>query len=168
MIKLISLKTNEIKKKQLNDILLLKDQHWKFGIKSQLNNYKKNFHKSDINNCIYFNDELIGYTALKLRSFSNNNNKYLLFDTLIIKKKYRNRYYSLILMNFNNFIIKNNNKSSFLICNKEMVKFYKNHDWKNLNKNQVILSDFKTNKIVMSYNYFNKTKIKSTYLNLKK
>ena len=168
MIKLISLKTNEIKKKQINDILLLKDQHWKFGIKSQLNNFKNNFHKSDVNNCLFLKDELIGYTALKLRSFSNNNNKYFLFDTLIIKKKYRNKNYSSILMDFNNFIIKNNNKSSFLICNKEMTKFYKNHHWRNLNKNEVFFSDCKTNKIVMSYNYFNKTKQQSTYLNLKK
>ena len=168
MIKLISLKTNKIKKKQINDILLLKDQHWKFGIKSQINNFKKNFHKSDINNCLYLKDELIGYTALKLRSFSYNKNKYFLFDTLIIKKKYRRKNYSLILMDFNNFIIKNNNKISFLICDKKMIKFYKNHNWKTLNKNKVIFSDFKTNKIVMSYNYLNKTKPKSIYLNLKK
>ena len=41
----------------------------------------------DYNNCLYLKDELIGYTALKLRSFSYNKNKYFLFDTLIIKKK---------------------------------------------------------------------------------
>lgn len=167
MIKLLSLKTNQLKKKQIIDILLLKDQHWKFGIMSQFNNYKKNFYKFDINNCLYLNDELVGYTALKLRSFSKNNKKYFLFDTLIIKKKYRNKNYSLILMDFNNFIIRNNNKSSFLICNKEMIKFYKNHDWKNLKK-KVVFSDFKTNKIIMYYNYFNKIKTKKIFLNLYK
>ena len=168
MIKLISLKTYQLKEEQIRKILLLKNQHWNFGIASQLNNYKKKFHKSDINNCLYLNDELIGFTALKLRSFSKNNMKYFLFDKLIIKKKHRNKNYSLILMDFNNFVIKNNDKSSFLICNKEMIKFYLYHGWKKLNKKEVIFSDFKTNKIPMCYNYTNKKKIKKIFLNLDK
>ena len=154
MLKLISTKTHQLKKKQINAILLLKDEHWRFGIKSQYVNFEKNIFKFDINNCLYLDNQLIGYTALKIKSFSNDyKKKYFLFDTFIIKKKYQKKGYSKILMNFNNFIISNNNKNSFLICEKKMIKFYKNFNWKNISKNKINFLDHKTNKSAMCYNF---------------
>ena len=97
MLKLISTKTHQLKKKQINAILLLKDEHWRFGIKSQYVNFEKNIFKFDINNCLYLDNQLIGYTALKIKSFSNDyKKKYFLFDTFIIKKKYQKKGYSKI------------------------------------------------------------------------
>ncbi len=75
---------------------------------------------------------------------------YLLFDTMIINKKFRNKGFARVLMSYNNFVIKKNRLSSILICEKELVNFYKKFSWK--------LCDFKTKnrfKYTMSYNYEN-------------
>lgn len=152
MLKLLSIKTHQLKKDQINQILLLKNEHWEFGKKSQYNHFKKNYLKNDINNCLYLNNNLIGYTALKYRSFSIKK-KYLLFDSLIIKKKFRNKNYSKILMEFNNFIISNNNNSSFLICEKKMIKFYNIFKWSVVNKKKFSLLDHKMKKSLMSFNF---------------
>ena len=68
MISSYSIKTRELKKKQVLDIVELKDQHWKFGLKSQLFFFKKNFKSYDIHNLFYLSNILIGYTALKRRT----------------------------------------------------------------------------------------------------
>ena len=80
--------------------------------------------------------------------------KYLLFDTLIIKKNYRNKKLSNILMAFNNKIIKNNKKISFLMCDNNLVKFYKKNNWKKINKRKFSVIDhkFKGNGMIFNTN----------------
>jgi hypothetical protein len=70
-----SIKTKKLKKKQVLDIVKLKDQHWKFGLKSQLLFFKKNFKSYDIHNLFYLSKILIGYTALKKRTFYKEKKK---------------------------------------------------------------------------------------------
>ena len=90
---LVSKKSFQLSKKEIKNICLLKDNQWKFGIKSQLNWYKKNIKKKDIHNMMFINSELIGYTLLRRRKCLVNKvlKKYLLFDTLVLGKKYRNK-----------------------------------------------------------------------------
>ena len=90
---LVSKESFQLSKKEIKNICLLKDNQWKFGIKSQLNWYKKNIKKKDIHNMMFINSKLIGYTLLKRRSCLVNKvlQKYLHFDTLILDKKYRNK-----------------------------------------------------------------------------
>ena len=154
-IKLKSLKTKSLKKKDIEEICKLKNKEWKYGLKSQLNFFEKNYHKLDIHNLIYFKKKLIGYTALRKRLYGIRNNfkKYLLFDTLIIDSKFRKKKLSFELMNFNNKVIKKNKKFSFLICKSKMIKFYKKFDWVMLNKNNIRIEDHKFNSNGMIYNY---------------
>ena len=79
MISSYSIKTIKLKKKQLLDIVELKDEHWKFGLKSQLLFFKKNFKSYDIHNLFYLSNVLIGYTALKRRTFYKENKKKKIF-----------------------------------------------------------------------------------------
>ena len=55
-------------------------------------------------------------------------------------------------MSFNNLIIKQSGYFSFLICNKELVSFYKKHNWiKFKNKNiNVVDHSFSTNGMIFN------------------
>ena len=113
---LISLKSSQLTKKQIEEICELKNQQWKYKLQSQINYYKENIKHNDIHNLFYINNKLIGYTLLRKRTlvrkktFSidkiDKSSKYLLFDTLIIDKKFRGKKLSDIIMNFNNTIIR--------------------------------------------------------------
>ena len=67
-----SISSIKLKKKQIKEICLLKDEEWKFGMKSQLNWFNKNIKKNDIHNLFYLKAKLIGYTLLRKRSFKVN------------------------------------------------------------------------------------------------
>ncbi len=140
-----SIISKKLKKKEVKEICLLKDKQWKYGLKSQIKWYNKNVKNNDIHNLLYINSKIVGYTFLRKRSYTNfsgrKKKKYLLFDTLIIDKKYRNKKLSNILMEFNNKIIKQKGLFSFLICNYELVDFYKKNNWKKLNKKSINLMD---------------------------
>ena len=153
---LVSKKSFQLSKKEIKNICLLKNNQWKFGIKSQLNWYKKNIKKKDIHNMMFINSKLIGYTLLRRRRCLVNKvlKKYLLFDTLVLHKKYRNKKLSNLIMYFDNEIIKQNKKLSFLICKKDLVDFYKKFNWKLIKNNNISIPDhsFSTNGMIFNYN----------------
>ena len=155
MITLKSVKTKYLTKIIILKICELKNSHWKKGINSQINFFKKNCKPNDVNNLLYFNKNLIGYTLLRKRKFYENFKikNYFYFDTLIINKRFRDLRLSVFLMIFNNYIIKRNNFNSFLICEKKLIKFYKKFNWKLENKKKIKINNLKKNKNVMSYNY---------------
>ena len=137
-IKLVSKLSSHLSKKDIMNICYLKNKQWNFGIKSQLEWFKTNIKSNDIHNLFYIHSNLIGYTALRIKTYkvngSKKNKKYFLFDTLIINKKYRNLNLSSILMNFNNFIIKQSGYFSFLICKKKLINFYIKFGWLKIKK----------------------------------
>ena len=51
-LKLISLKTIDLKQKQIISICKLKDTYWNWSVSNQLKWFKKNVKKSDINNIL--------------------------------------------------------------------------------------------------------------------
>ena len=65
---LISKVSSKLSKKQIKKICELKDKQWKFGIKSQINWYKKNIKNNDIHNLFFINSKLIGYTLIKKKN----------------------------------------------------------------------------------------------------
>ena len=154
---ILSKKTHQLSSKEINAICNLKNTHWKYNIKSQLDWFKKNIKKTDIHNMIYFKSQIIGYTLLRNRLCKINTifKKYLLFDTLILKKKFRKKKISSLLMNFNNDLIKLNNKFSFLICEKKMINFYKKFNWKTLEKKKFNFLANNLNKNGMVFNQKN-------------
>ncbi len=136
--KLKSTKSNKLTKSEIRQICFLKNMQWKFGMKSQLKWFKYNIKKYDIHNLLYIRSKLAGYTLLRKRNYKihdlSKKISYLYFDTLVVDKKYRGRKLSKLLMNFNNRIIKKSGFSSFLVCSDEFVNFYKNNNWKKLNR----------------------------------
>lgn len=154
MIDLDSKVSKKLTNTEVLQILKLKDSYWKHGLNSQKNWYKKNIKKNDICNLIKKHKKVIGVTFLKKRNFILNGKKknYLLFDTLIIQAKYRGKNLSKIIMKLNNSKIKFLDKPSILICEKNLVNFYKKHGWKFLNKNSIKIMDKVSKKNVMIFN----------------
>ena len=73
-----SLITKNLTNKNIKDICSLKETHWKFGLNSQFNYFKKNVRLNDLHNCCFFNNKLIGYTLLKKnRMFCDFNHIYI-------------------------------------------------------------------------------------------
>ena len=155
-----STKTKLISKNLILQICKLKDSHWKKGISSQLKFYKINCKPNDINNLMYHNKKLIGYTLLRRRKYLINNSKKncLYFDTLVIDKKLRNFGFSHFLMNFNNSIIKKSKLPCFLVCEDKLIKFYKKFEWKIRNKKNIRIKNYKKEKNYLSFNYHQKNK----------
>ena len=91
MIILKSEKTKKLNKKLILSICKLKDSHWKNGLKSQKKYFKIITKSEDLNNLVFFNKKLVGYTLLRKRKFGTKINKknYFHFDTLIVDKNYR-------------------------------------------------------------------------------
>ena len=158
MIILKSLKTKNLSKNLILSICKLKNTHWKNKIVSQKNFFKKNCKSQDLHNLLYHNKKLIGYTLLRKRIFflGSVSKKYLLFDTIIVDKMFRKQKYAHFLMNFNNLTIKKNKIRSYLLCNKELINFYKNFSWKVENSNKFIIDKKNPLKTVMSFNLKNK------------
>lgn len=149
----INLKVNDI-----NDICLLKDKEWKYGVKSQKKWFKSNVKPYDIHNLFYIQKKLVGYTLLRKRTFQNKKNSnasYLLLDTLIIDNKYRGLKLSDFIMLYNNLTIKQSKLFSLLFCNNRLVKYYENFSWQKLN--EYIIADCSKPSNVM---VFNKTRLK--------
>lgn len=158
MIILKSINSYALTNKEITKICLLKNEYWKFGLKSQRNWFKNNIKKYDIHNLLFVNHILVGYTALRKRTFfvGKIKNKYLLFDTLIINKKFRGKqFFSRLIMNFNNSIIQQSGLISFLMCENEFINFYKKNNWIVLNKKKFKVIDhiYLTNGMI-----FNQTK----------
>ena len=146
MLTLKSVKSINLNKNILREILLLKQSHYKYRFDSQINHFKKNYKQDDLHNLLFFNGKLIGYTGLrKIKiKLDSKNKKIFLFDTLILKKKFRKKSFSPILMSFNNFIIIKNKMPSFLKCNKDLINFYKKFGWKKIsNKKTILVQDKK-------------------------
>jgi hypothetical protein len=146
MLTLKSVKSINLNKEILREILLLKQSHYKYNFNSQLEHFKKNYKKDDLHNLLFFNDKLIGYTGLRkiIIKLNSKNKKILLFDALLLNKKLRKKSFSPILMSFNSFIIIKNKMPSFLKCNKDLINFYKKFGWKKIsNKKTILVQDKK-------------------------
>ena len=156
--KLISKMTSKLTKNEILKICYLKNTYWKYGMKEQIDWFKKNVQNNDIHNLLFLDKKLVGYTALKKRIFfSIRNNSflkgnYLLFDTLIIDRKYRKKKLSTLLMRFNNNIIFQNRKTSFLVCRSSQVNYYLKYNWKKLHNKTFKVYDHKFEKKGMIFN----------------
>ena len=169
---LISQKTKNLNKKQILDICKLKNSFWRWTMPNQLEWFKKNVKKTDINNILIIDNKLVGYTLLRKRIAYENNKPltYYYFDTFILSKKIRNKGFGKILIQYNNKILNSLKKHSFLTCPKKTVPFYLKNNWKILPKNKFEIMDHKhawfvnkTNINGMTYNLAKKNKKKISY-----
>ena len=143
--KLISIKTKDLKRKQILSICKLKNSFWPWTIQKQFKWYKKTTKKTDINNMLIINSKLVGYTLLRKRKGYTNNQSFIYYylDSFILHKKFRNKGYGKTLILFNNKILNKLKKHSFLTCTKKTIPFYLKYKWKILPKSKFKIMDHK-------------------------
>jgi len=148
--------TLKLRKKDILEIATLKNSHWNFGISSQLSWFKNNNNvfKNDFHLFLKKNGKIIGYVQLGKRKYILNSkeNSYYLFRTLIVFKKERNeKIAKKIMYEVSNFI-KQKKLPSFLLCKKNLIKFYEKYGWIILNKKKFKVQDHKTSLRGMIFN----------------
>ena len=155
----------KINKNFLDKIIHLKRQEWNCNYKSQRNWIRNNLLQDDIHVTLEYKKKLIGYTMLRDRLMLSSNKslkKIYFFDTHIIDKKFRgklinNIHPSKILMdNISNFL-KRKKRVAFLLCKKNLIKYYKSNNWEIMNKNKIKIKNEKK-LTLMSFGKFNKKK----------
>jgi hypothetical protein len=164
MHKVLSKLTKKLDTSDIKKICSLKDTQWNFGInKSQLKWFKKNIKPNDVHILLEIDNNLIGYTLLRKRTFTikaNSKNfrerKYWLFDTHIVKKNFRRMGYNKILMKESAKIIKK--KLGLLICSDNLIKYYNKFKWRVISKKIFKILDHPFSSNVMLYN--NKAEVK--------
>ena len=152
-----TLNTNDLTDKNIVDICRLKNTHWKFGIKSQLEFFYNYYKPFDLHVCLIIKNKIIGYNCLRKRKLLISKQKvpFLLFDTLIISKKFRNKKFSNLIMSFNNNIIFNQNLMAILLCNKNLINFYSRFGWNILKEEKYNFLNVSKSKELMIYNDVN-------------
>ena len=130
--------TFKLKKKDILGIAKLKNSHWNFGIPSQLSwfNNNKNVFKNDFHFFLLKTKKITGYVQLGKRKYILNSKKknYCLFRTLVVLKKERDKKLAKKIMNEVSKFIKKSKLPGFLICKKNLIKFYEKYGWVKLNK----------------------------------
>ena len=149
--------TLELKKKEILEIIKLKSSHWNFDISSQLNWFKdrRNVFKNDFHLFLKKTKNIIGYVQLGKRKYILNSKKYnyYLFRTLIVLKKERNeKLAKKIMYEVSNFI-KKKKLPGFLLCKKNLIKFYEKYGWIKMNKKRFKVKDHETSLYGMIYNF---------------
>lgn len=160
-VKLLTVKTKKLKKNIIDKICHLKSQHYKYNLKQQKIWFKKNIKDSYVHNIIMSNQKVVGYNCLR-DFYIKKKLFFYLFDTILIDNHFRKHGYSKLLMNKSNQIIEKKKVFGFLMCNKNMQKFYKNFQWKVLKSKNSIKPK---KKIYMTYLFKNKTifEVKNIY-----
>lgn len=150
------LKHEELTNSYKKQIVMLKDQHWKYGMQSQLNWIDKNIQLGDLhivgerwNNkshciCAYLN-----LVRVNVR-FDEKNYEYIGIGNVCIDKKYEHRGYGIKLLNQVNTYLIETGKQGILLCKDSLVPFYKKCGWEMILPKQIrIGSDEYNNKIMV-------------------
>ncbi len=153
------LKKNKINYDLKKKILKLKNQHFKFSIKSQSKWFKKHIKNKDLHNLLFIKNKLIGYNCLRKMRLSNFTKKNKIsknifwFDTLVVDKKYKGLGLSKKIMLSSNKIILKNKNSGILFCKKNMIRYYKKFNWKVLNSSKIKRNKYlRLNPMVFNFN----------------
>jgi predicted GNAT family N-acyltransferase len=156
--------TFKLKKKDILGIIRLKNSHWNFGISSQLSWFSnnKNVFKNDFHFFLKNIKKVFGYVQLGKRKYILNSKEknYYLFRTLIILKKERNKKLANKIMNEVSNFIKKKKLPGFLLCKKNLIRFYEKYGWVKLNKKKFKILDHKTSLYGMIYNFKKKDRRK--------
>ena len=126
-----------------NQIAVIKDQHWKHGMKSQLDWMDKNICYGDLHLvgklqndkneriCAYLN--LVHINA----SFDGNENECIGVGNVCVDKEYEHIGYGSLLLNQANEYLLKLGKQGILLCKDALVPFYEKCNWEKIFSKQV-------------------------------
>ncbi len=164
--------TFKLIKKDIYQIINLKNSEWDYGIPSQLKwfNDKKNVFKSDLHFYLKKNKRIVAYVQLGKRKYviNSKSKNYILFRTLIVLKNQRGNNLSKKIMDEVVKFIKLKKKPCFLLCKKKLIKFYKKYGFEELERKKYKLEDHKNtlHGMIHNINKTDLTNMKKFYYNI--
>lgn len=139
----------------LEEIILLKEESWPYGMQSHKKWIKENVNSNDVHFCCFDENEyLYSYANLVHRLIRVGNQKIsvLGIGNVCVRGNLKGNGYGTELMKkINQFLIENN-KVGALFCKERLVNFYLKSDWALVNNLNVITSFDKKDIFFLLYN----------------
>lgn len=116
----------------IDNIAILKSQHWNYPIESQKKWIEENIEEEDIHLLLTNNDnQLIAYLSLVEIEVTHQGGKDLMLGvgSVCVDKNYLGQHLGLLLMNLVDYYLKRNKKEGILLCSDKLVLFYEKSGW---------------------------------------
>ena len=84
MLSLISIQNKKLNNFQKNNIIHLKNEHWKYSISEHNEYLKKNYKIGDFHNLLFFKKKLIGYTGLGIENLYTEEENINIFTLIVL------------------------------------------------------------------------------------
>ena len=146
--------TSELSSDDVSNIFRIKDQHWKYGIKSQENWFNNNIDSKDIHLLIYRGNELLAYSNLvnikvtidgcSLNAFGLGN--------VCVSIEHSKCGLGSILVSFANLFLKSRESLGLLLCKNSLISFYEFNKWRVLECKELIVSGSLSDSVLMCFN----------------
>lgn len=136
-------KHGDLSKKQLEDIVLLKEQHWPHGILSQKNWIAENFEENDIHLILYHQDAPVAYASLNqiLCTIDSKQEPVLGLGSVCVARSCQKQGLGKVIVESANQYIAEHGKTGLLLCHKELTEFYSRYGWSNMNCEKVTVAE---------------------------
>jgi len=145
--------TVELKKREINRIIGLKQQHWHYDYQSQKNWFSNNIADDDLHVLVYKDKRLIAYlNAVWLNVKINNERlKVLGIGNVCVSNEFKNLGVGTLLMSAINVYLNENDVGGLLLCKDKLTGFYKRTNWQSVNA-ELFIDDIKFSHCIFAYN----------------
>ncbi len=126
------IKHSECSEKILNDICVLKKQHWDYPLDTQRKWLQENIADNDVHLLIRNSKgNLIAYLSLVEIEVAHSNDiiDMLGVGCVCVDKRSIGKHLGLLLMNLVDFYLKKNKRQGILLCSDNLVNFYSKCGW---------------------------------------
>ena len=141
----------------LRKIAQLKDQHWQYGIKSQVEWMKSNLIPQDVHllGVSEESGELLAYlsiTSLEVRIDNKIiDTEFVGLGNVCVSKEIEHSGYGSALVTEANRYISNKGMEGILLCKSSLLSFYKRCDWQNVNYIETYVAGRRYDKKIMCF-----------------
>ncbi len=142
-----------IKKEQIDSIIQLKEQHWKYGVESQARWIKNHIQGDDIHVLGYLeqSNKLVSYSHL-VNVKANVDGRLvncLGWGNLCVCKEYEHKGHAKEMIQFLNEYIRGRNEEGITLCKADKAAIYSRYSWNKVDAIKVIVENEQFNEIVM-------------------
>ncbi len=143
-----------LSKKISYQIAELKEQHWKYGIDSQLQWMHLNIKNDDYHILgLDEQNQILAYATIVCINvlIDGRKNNYYGLGCVCIDKRIEGQGYGKKLIENANIFLQHNDKIGFLLCKESLVSFYKKCNWKEVSYSKATVSKQQYNLKIMAF-----------------
>ncbi len=152
--KFILIKHTELTSAQLDDIIRLKQQHWKYSYECQLNWIKANLQEGDLHLLMQIDGVSVGYLNIVLVDMHTKGTIISCkgIGNVCVDLAYRKQGFGRKIMEKANEIIRENQDIGVLLCRSPLVPFYESLGWKKVDYTCLEIQNHGFHETIMFWN----------------